>query len=231
MIEEILPREVVAEEAFGDLDADLFPEEEAVIARAVDKRRKEFATVRACARRALARLGHRPVPLVPGERGAPRWPRGVVGSMTHCVGYRGAAVAAEEAMLTLGLDAEPHAPLPDGVLGAVSLDSERRMLAGLSAEADTVCWDRLLFSAKESVYKAWYPLTATFLEFDEAEIDLRPDGSFAARLLVPGPVVNGAPLTGFRGRWLARDGLALTAIALAAAPGTRRHDPANSAVI
>ncbi|RVX38770.1 4'-phosphopantetheinyl transferase EntD [Nonomuraea polychroma] len=216
MIEEILPREVVSVESFGDLDEELFPEEEAAIARAVDKRRREFATVRACARHALARLGRPPVPLLPGERGAPRWPHGVVGSMTHCEGYRGAAVAMDDDMLTVGLDAEPHAPLPDGVLGAVSLDSERRMLAELAAAAGDVCWDRLLFSAKESVYKAWYPLVGKMLDFDEAELDFDPSGAFRARLLVPGPLVNGAQLTGFHGRWLVRDGLVMTAIAVAA---------------
>ncbi|MGW0200337.1 4'-phosphopantetheinyl transferase, partial [Nonomuraea sp. NPDC003201] len=70
MIEKILPPWVAAEEAFGDPpDATLFPEEEAFIARAVDKRRREFTTARHCARRALDRLGLPAAPILPGERG------------------------------------------------------------------------------------------------------------------------------------------------------------------
>lgn len=42
--------------------------------------------------------------------------------------------------------------------------------------------------------------------------------TFTARLLVPGPVVAGSPLTVLRGRWLADRGMVLTAIVIAAAP-------------
>ena len=88
------PAGIAAVEAFDDdIPARLFPEEEALVARSVDKRRREFTTARRCAREALARLGVPPAPILPGERGAPRWPAGVVGSMTHCAGYRAAAVA------------------------------------------------------------------------------------------------------------------------------------------
>ena len=80
MLADMLPPEVAAVEAFGDLlDIVLFPEEEAVLVRAVDKRRREFTTARACARAALATLGLPPAPIVPGLRGAPQWPPGVVG--------------------------------------------------------------------------------------------------------------------------------------------------------
>jgi 4'-phosphopantetheinyl transferase EntD len=55
------------------------------------------------------------------------------------------------------------------------------------------------------------------LGFEEAEVTIQPaDGSFVARLLVPGPVIAGVKLTGFTGRWLARDGLVVTAIAVGA---------------
>jgi 4'-phosphopantetheinyl transferase EntD len=71
----------------------------------------------------------------------------------------------------------------------------------------------LLFSVKESLYKAWYPLTHRWLGFEEAEVQFGPaDGRFRARLLVPGPIVDGAEMTAFDGRWLCRQGLALTAI-------------------
>jgi 4'-phosphopantetheinyl transferase EntD len=213
VIEEILLPAAVAAETFGDLPgAALFPEEEAVIVRAVTKRRAEFATGRACARAALARLGLPAAAILPGERGAPGWPPGIVGSLTHCAGYRGAAVARAADVLTIGMDAEPAQVLPDGVLGVISLPAERDRLAALAAAAPGEHWDRMLFCAKESVYKAWFPLARTWLGFEQADIEISPAGTFTARLLVPGPEVDGRPLAGFAGRWLVRDGLILTAI-------------------
>ena len=216
MIEEILPSAVASAEAFDDLaDVTLFPEEEAAVARAVDKRRREFTTARACARRARATLGVPPVPIVPGERGAPSWPSGVVGSMTHCDGYRASAVALERTVRTIGLDAEPNGPLPDGVLEAIATPDEIDWLKGVDSSG--VCWDRLLFSAKESIYKAWFPLTRRWLDFEEAVVTPDPDaGTFDARLLVSGPIVDGRALTGFAGRWTADRGLVATAITVLA---------------
>jgi enterobactin synthetase component D / holo-[acyl-carrier protein] synthase len=218
MIEEILPPEVASAEAFDDdSSAVLFPEEEAVVSRAVAKRRGEFTTGRACARAALAKLGIPPAPILPGPRRAPQWPPGVAGSITHCDGYRAAAVALVRDVASVGVDAEPDDALPDGVLDRVSLARERAWLPGLAAAAPGVSFDRLLFCAKESVYKAWFPLTGRWLGFEQAEITIEPEaGTFSAELLEPGPVLGGRPLTGFTGRWLARDGLLLTAIVVPA---------------
>jgi len=214
MLEKILPAEVACAEVFGDpLGVVLFPEEEAVLARAVDKRRREFTAARHCARRALADLGVPPVPIVPGERGAPQWPAGIAGSITHCAGYRAAAVARTRDVVTIGLDAEPDEPLPDGVLTVISLPAERDRQDALVAARPGTCWDRLLFCAKESVYKAWFPVARRWLGFEEADITIDPvRGTFEARLLVPGPAIGDVPLTGFTGRWLAADGLLLAAI-------------------
>ena len=208
-------------EAFDDVEpVVLFPAEEAAIAKAVDKRRREFATARRCARAALAQLGLPPTPIVPGERGAPRWPDGVVGTITHCAGYRAAAVAHDRDVITLGLDAEPHEALPHGVLDTVSSPTERSRLAVLAECWPGIHWDRLLFSAKESVYKAWFPVTQRWLGFEDARIDFNPvSGAFTAQLLVDGPVVKGSRLTCLAGRWLVKDGLLGTAIVIAAGNG------------
>ncbi|MFJ9609494.1 4'-phosphopantetheinyl transferase [Kitasatospora sp. NPDC101176] len=217
MIGDLLPDTVVTEVAYDDPpEARLEPEEAEAVARAVEKRRREFTTVRHCARTALTRLGVPYRPLVPGLRGAPTWPDGVVGSLTHCDGLRAAAVARSGDLLSIGIDAEPALPLPDDVLEAVALPSEQRRIADLLATHPDTPWDRLLFSAKESVYKAWFPLTELFLDFNEAELALSPDGTFTARLLVPGPVVGGRLVQGFHGRWAVRDGLLATAIAVPA---------------
>ena len=221
MIGEILPATVAFAEAFADPpDVALFPEEEALLVRVVEKRRREFGTARHCARTAFAVLGVPPAPILPGEAGAPQWPPGIVGSMTHCAGYRAAVVARDRDVLTVGIDAEPDQSLTGEVLALVSRPAERDRVADLASADPGVCWDRLLFSAKESVYKAWFPLARRWLGFEDADITINPeDGTFDARLLVPAPMVGGTALAGFAGRWLARDGLILTAITVPGAPG------------
>jgi 4'-phosphopantetheinyl transferase EntD len=216
VIGEILPPEVAAVEAFEDVpDVTLFPEEEAAVAAAAEKRRREFSTARFCARAALAKLGLPPVPIVPGLRGAPQWPAGVVGSITHCAGYRAAAVARTGDVVTIGLDAEPHDALPDGVLSHVANTEELAWLAALGATSPDVSWERVLFSAKESVYKAWFPLTRRCISFEDSSISIDPTrGTFSARVLESSDHSardSGRP-AGFTGRWLVRNGLIVTAI-------------------
>jgi 4'-phosphopantetheinyl transferase EntD len=219
MIEQILPSRVAVAESFGDDPAAvLFPQERAAIARASENRRREFATARACARTAMTRLGLPEVAVLPGPRGAPQWPEGVTGSITHCVGYRAAAVALTRDVVSLGVDAEPNEALPNhGMLELIALDQERARLGELPAGIPGICWDRLLFSAKESVYKTWFPLARCWLGFESADIVIDPrEGTFTARLLVPGPLVGGTPLTMLNGRWLAHHGFLVTAVVVSA---------------
>jgi 4'-phosphopantetheinyl transferase EntD len=72
---------------------------------------------------------------------------------------------------------------------------------------------RLLFSAKEAVYKTWFPLTGRWLGFEQVEVSLDVEHvTFRAKLLVPGPLVDGEPLTEFAGRWTVEDGVICTAV-------------------
>lgn len=215
MIERILPPAVASVEAFSDSpEATLFPEEQPIIARAVDRRRREFTTGRACARSALAKLGVPPVPILRGERNAPQWPAGIVGSITHCAGYRAAAVARAGELLGVGIDAEPNQPLPDGVLQVIALPDEE---AGLRALPAGTAWDRLLFCAKEAIFKVWFPLTVVPLGFEGARVTIHPvKATFSARLLVPSP--NPLVPATLAGRWLATSTHLLAAIALPARP-------------
>lgn len=219
MIEDLLPAEVVSADVLGDdPDARLLPEEEPAVEKAVEKRVREYTIARSCARRALGKLGRPEVPILRGPKRQPLWPDGVVGSITHTRGYCAAAVARADEVLTVGIDAEQHDVLPDGVLGVVTLPEEREMLAALPA--DGVHWDRILFSAKESVYKAWFPLTEKWLGFGDARLTFYPDENrFSVELLVEPPIVRGEPLTGFEGRFLVRDGFVLTAISISARTG------------
>lgn len=200
-------------------DLRVHPGEEHLIAKSVEKRRRDFIGARYCARQALAQLGEPQVAIGKGERGMPLFPRGVVGSLTHCDGYRAAALAHRLRWRSIGIDAEPHGPLPEGVLESVSLPAERAWLAG-ALPATGLHMDRLLFCAKEATYKAWFPLTLRWLGFEDAHITFTIDddgasGGFRSELLVPGQTNDGgAPLLSFDGRWQIGEGLILTAIAV-----------------
>ncbi|SFQ98103.1 4'-phosphopantetheinyl transferase EntD (siderophore biosynthesis) [Lentzea waywayandensis] len=212
VLEQVLPPPIAAVERYDDEQpADLFPEEEALLGNAVPKRRFEFGTVRACAREAMRRLDVEPAAILPGPKREPLWPAGIVGSLTHCAGYRAAALARESDFQTIGIDAEPHKPAPDGVLGAIAIPAELRRMPGLKVDDPKICWDRLLFSAKESTYKAWYPVTRRWLGFEDADITLNADGTFHSRILLPD-----TPVAGFDGRWLVQGDLLLTVIAVPA---------------
>jgi 4'-phosphopantetheinyl transferase EntD len=214
MLAELLPPDVIAVDIVGDdPDAYLLPEEEHLVAKAVAKRRREVTNARTCARRALARLGIAETAIPRGAKGEPLWPAGVVGSITHTTGYFAAAVAQADKIRSIGIDAEVHGALPEGVLSHIGFGPELTWLAG--QDHTEVWWDRLLFSAKESVYKAWFPLTGRWLGFEDAAVTIDPvDRRFQATILVDGTTHTGTPLASMSGRWLVRDGLVLTAITL-----------------
>src|SRR5918999_6186071 len=93
LIATLVPASASAEMFSDAPESTMFSTEAAAVANAVAERRREFGTVRHCARKALRQLGVPAVPILPDVDRAPRWPVGVVGSMTHCTGYRAAALA------------------------------------------------------------------------------------------------------------------------------------------
>jgi 4'-phosphopantetheinyl transferase EntD len=212
MISAIVPAGVAVSEAAGDLgDALLLPEEAAALGRVSEGRLREYTISRACARRALAKLDIAPAPILSGSKREPLWPAGIVGSITHCSGYCAVAVARFEVFATIGIDAEIHAELPPGVLATVALEEELEGMRSLPASG--IHWDRVLFCAKESVYKAWYPLARNWLGFKDALVTVQPElATFHARLLVPGPLVNRQSVTSFHGRYLVQNSLVIAAV-------------------
>lgn len=212
----ILPASVETEECFGEpIGGAILPGEESAVAGAVAVRRREYSTVRVCARVCLERLGYAPVAIPPGAGGAPVWPAGVRGSLTHCVGYAAAAVGPADRIAAVGIDAEPDTPLPDGVLEVVATRAERERLRRMPATPDSAHWDRLLFSAKEAVYKAWFPLVGEWLDHQEAEIFFTgPGDAFTAVLARQELAVDGGRVTRLHGRWTRARGVLITAVVL-----------------
>jgi 4'-phosphopantetheinyl transferase EntD len=172
-VKDLFPDGVVFVEADDDLAAEpLHPEEAAQTARMGAARRREFALGRACARRALASLGIRGEPLLCGPDRAPRWPDGMIGSLTHTDGYCAVAVARRGELLALGLDAE-SAPLSARAALRV-LDADERARLDRLASPPAQGYATVAFSAKESIYKALFPLCGRKLVFGDAAIEIDP---------------------------------------------------------
>ena len=156
------------------------PAEEAHLAsrRHAPGRAAEFRAGRACARRAMRALGLPDAPLLPDETRAPVWPAGVVGSITHCAGYCAAAAAKARDLAALGIDAEAHGSFPHDVARRVAAAAEIASFARFVASPDIAAC--AVFSAKESLYKAVFPLSRTFLDFDEVMVVAEGPGRFSA---------------------------------------------------
>ena len=215
MLSALLPEPVVVVETQDTVDpGGLYPAEAACIEKAVAKRRSEFATGRRCARRALAALGIENFPLLPDADRVPLWPEGIVGSISHAAGYVAVAVTRREVFAGLGVDVERADRLKPDLVARICRPDEILRLEGLPS-AEKADWYKLVFSAKESVYKAYYPLARTFLGFQDVDIVIDAQaGSFTATLVRP-DAPDAAGTRDFRGRYAFSAEHVFTAVVLA----------------
>jgi 4'-phosphopantetheinyl transferase EntD len=163
--------DALAYELIGDeIDGlGLWPEEAALVARAVPNRRYQFAAGRACARAALAALGLWPGPLLVASQRAPDWPPGTRGSISHTEGYVVAVVRANPGdQVAIGVDAERVGRVDAHLFARLFTESERAWLTALQpgprAEAATA-----VFGAKEAFYKAQFALTGAWVGFHDVQ--------------------------------------------------------------
>jgi 4'-phosphopantetheinyl transferase EntD len=129
-------------------------------------RRRASGAVRQVARALMARLGYANLPIPKGPSGAPIWPAGLNGSLAHDDQIAVAVVGLQRDFAAVGIDVEPAVPLPADMLELVATPDELRTIA------DDPLGGKLLFAAKEAVYKAVHPLDGVFLEFHDVEVDL-----------------------------------------------------------
>ncbi|TNH28519.1 4'-phosphopantetheinyl transferase superfamily protein [Micromonospora orduensis] len=213
---DLLPPSVaVAVATADDWAGELLAAEQAGLSeQAVQARRRDFTAGRVCARRAMAVLGLPPTAVPAAADRAPVWPAGVVGSITHTTGYCAAAAARSTDIRSVGMDAEQHREINEGVRRLVLLPEEEEACAQLPAGTS---WPVVFFSAKETVYKVWYPIVGSWLDFHDARLEVDPDaGTFTARIAparVDAADVVDPPAT-ISGRFVVADGLARTAAVL-----------------
>ncbi|MCA9616411.1 MAG: 4'-phosphopantetheinyl transferase superfamily protein [Myxococcales bacterium] len=181
--------------------SELFPIEAERMAKAVEKRRREFALGRQLARRGLARLGVAPVAIAMGADRAPEWPEGIVGSITHTKSWCAAAVARREVTRGLGLDVEMADDLATKLWDSICTPRDLAWLDARPAN-ERGRLAKAIFSAKESAYKAQYAVTRTYLGFMAMSVTIDPDaGRFVATFeqpsgdaYRPGDVIEGRVL-------------------------------------
>jgi 4'-phosphopantetheinyl transferase EntD len=145
------------------------------------RREREFRAGRACAREALAQFGFGDWPLLPAAARDPQWPAGMIGSITHCGSYCAAAVTRASGWSGIGIDVEAIDRVGAALAPQICTRPELRALERRSAQSagGFLC---LMFSAKESVFKAVFPVTRRLFDFTDIEIDFEiARKSFGAR--------------------------------------------------
>lgn len=150
------------------------PDENVHVAGSAEKRRRDFALGRACARAALAEFGHGKAVIAKGADGAPLWPPGLVGSITHTGGYAAALIGESRNFAGIGIDAELAGGVTRDLWPRLFTTAEQEMLR---TQTDPVLAATRVFSAKEASYKAWALMGA--LDFREIAVALE-EGGFVA---------------------------------------------------
>lgn len=168
------------------------------------RRRSEFMHGRTCARSALARLGYPDQPIPVGDNREPVWPDGIVGSISHCGPVAAAAIARNDEICGIGIDLELDEPLDLATLelicGAAEVD-------WLGQTSDIPGFAKLIFSAKESIFKCIWPSIRRYVDFREIgiRIDVSTNSFSAAEWSDELPASTISPITGrykMTGEWI-----------------------------
>jgi len=138
--------------------------------RAVNKRRAEFLAGRCAASSVLSHLGYKNTRVPVGKHRSPIWPNEIIGSITHTNTSALCAVANTKDRVFLGIDLENW--LTDETIRAtkrlIIQEREERLLKNSAMNFNEAM--TLVFSAKESLFKALYPRVRDYFDFLAVEI-------------------------------------------------------------
>lgn len=185
----LFPREVTCCDAAPWMwETPALPGEEVNIAKAVEKRKREFRAGRHCAHSALSSLlgdSHKAQRAIKINKSrGPCWPQGIVGSISHSGDHCSAAVALSSDILSIGHDVEKARPLDKNVYNMICTQKEQAFLE--RHNTSNLPLSTLIFSAKESIHKTYFPLNQHMLDFLDAEIDVDiENGCFIAHIVKP----------------------------------------------
>jgi 4'-phosphopantetheinyl transferase EntD len=150
---------------------------------------RQFAAGRTVARRAMELLKYSPnPPILIASNGHPAWPSGIAGSISHIATHAAALVSSSAHHPSVGIDIDDQRLLGSAAKDLMT-DEEVQLVLRQNWTADAALAQNLVFSAKESIFKYQFPLTAQReLEFNEVRLRAseRP-GVLAASCLLPDP--------------------------------------------
>ena len=158
----------------ADQDFRLLPEEQAIAESfGSKKRRAEFTMGRIYAHGTLSRFGLESEPILRNtETREPTWPDSVWGSITHSAGFAAVAVGLKKEIKGVGIDLESFSRSVNfNIRRLVCVDSELEWLESLPTKQANRAL-RIIFSAKESIFKCLYPSTKTYLTFKDAAVTI-----------------------------------------------------------
>lgn len=153
------------------------------VAEQLHKMGPHFLAGRLAARAALAAAGASQVPILRGSEGEPIWPRGFVGSISHTHGLAVAAASASSNYAAMGIDVEKcERTVAPGVKRHVCHPDELAWVDGpTSLPVQNIM---ALISAKEVIFKAYFPASGVRLGFQDARLHPTEEG-FSAEILYP----------------------------------------------
>ena len=195
-------------------DFRLLPEEQAIAESfGSQKRRAEFTMGRIYAHGAISRFGLESEPILRNpETREPFWPDSVWGSITHSAGFAAVAVGLKKKIKGVGIDLESFSRSVDlKIRSHVCVNSELEWLESLPTKQANRAL-RIIFSAKESIFKCLYPSTKTYLSFKDAAVavnETEKNFSFIIFKSFPGIIQQGFP---HQGRYSEIDKMLLTSV-------------------
>jgi 4'-phosphopantetheinyl transferase EntD len=139
------------------------------IASAAPPRRREFLAGRLIARMLSDQLGLPPAPLRRADDRSPVWPADRVGSLSHCDTLCAAAIGTSHAIRSVGIDIETIGRVDPKLWPTLFTEREAGYFRSLPPER-VALETTLFFSAKESFYKCQYPLTQSWVGFQDVEV-------------------------------------------------------------
>jgi len=215
----LFPSSVVVAELRRPADAALLlPAERGLIKRFALKRAVEFTGGRLCARRALSELGIHSFSLHVSNCGAPIWPSGTTGSITHTEGICIAAVARLKHIASLGIDCEIIGAIAEDLWPTICVSPELDWIRALPRLQQPAAIT-LMFSAKEALYKCQFSLCREWLDFHDLEISVEswnaPHGSICIETTRRVSLAEHARMP-MRGKYTIRDQFVVAGVALVA---------------
>ena len=167
----------------SSVQGELLKEEQSLLEGATPTRQRELIAGRHLARQAMAELGCEPSPITQGPGGAARWPRGICGSISHSASHVAVAIGLASTLRSVGVDIEDGRDLGSAI-DMVGRQDEIDGLAEHPLASGRASAGRMLFSAKEALYKCQFPLTGNAtLDFLDIAVGMDVGGRLNAGLM------------------------------------------------